>query len=198
MSGWRAVPRLVLCTSLMAGVYVGSSELVYPYYTVSDVLATRGGLFAQTGILVSTGLFVALHGPSACPIAALLVLLFPLPLGTPFVLEHVPVAPIGCLLHMLAALAYIASIAVDIVVPTSVLRCLLATFAASYYVGLHCHQPTLVLAGCVLEWMLLFIPCAYPHRLERASASFRAGSASRCEPVCADGTGRGHRPTHAE
>jgi hypothetical protein len=177
---WNNALRAVLGTSLIAGVYVGSSELVFPYYTVSDVLATSGGWYTYTGLVLSAAMFTARHGPSPCPLTALLILLFPLPLGTPFVLAHFNVAPFGCLLHTLAASAYVVSIAVDIVVPYSVVWCLSTLFASFYYTGLAYRQPTWVLVGCALEWMLLFIPLVYPHRLEQVQDASHVTRAGTC------------------
>ena len=159
------VIRTILAFGAVAGVIIGASELTWPYVTISDVLATSGGVIMYESWVASLVVYFAVRGPVGqhARVGALGVLapLFPLPYGTPFLLSHVTTAPGACALHCAWAVATAVAVCSGPAESRSAATVLAVTTVILYCGGQLAGRAWMVAAGCAAEWALLFSPALY-------------------------------------
>ena len=159
---------VLLASGAVVGVMTGASELTWPFFTVSDVLATSGGYIVYGSWVASLALWVAVHGTTdvfaKCGTVAVCAPLFPIPYGTPLVWQHVFMAPIACMLHFAWAVAFVSCAFVGLAQARGPIASLTAVFAGMFFGGQWIGSPWMVAGGCVVEWALLFVPALHLSR----------------------------------
>ena len=160
----------LLASGAVVGLLRGAPELTWPFFTVSDLLATSGGHIVYGSWVTSLAIWVAVHGTSdvfaRCGAITMCAPLCPVPYGTPFVWQHVYAAPFACALHFAWASAYVSCAFVGLARARGRIAWLTAVFAGMFYGGQWMGSPWMVAGGCAVEWALLFLPLLYlnpPH-----------------------------------
>jgi hypothetical protein len=164
--GLRRAVIATLALGAVSGVVVGAPELVWPYVTVSDVLATSGGPLLYASFVACLAMVLAARGASSaharCGACIALAPLFPLPFGTPFLLmHHGATAPGACAMHGAWALSAFFTVCVGIVESRRALAPLAAAVGVMYFGGQVVGCAWMVAVGCAAEWAALFLPALY-------------------------------------
>jgi hypothetical protein len=159
------VCRVLLLSGSVIGVAKGAPELTWPFFTVSDVLATSGGRIMYASWVASLVVWLPVNGMnsvfSTCGAVAVCAPLFPVPCGTPFVWQHLLTSPVQSARHFAWAATFIACAFAGLVRARYWIAMLVATFACMFSVGQWLGSPWLVAGGCMVEWGLMFLPMFY-------------------------------------
>jgi hypothetical protein len=166
----RRTVAIYICRSIHVagttlGLVFGAPDLVWPYLTVSDLLASSGGTIVYVAWFAQWGVWVCTHGSSRdayvrCGIvAATLVPVLPCPRGTPIRLEDVSTAPLAYAAHALIGIFYVAVMLVSIdSAARNAAASLCVAFVILYIGGQLVSCEWAVALGSLAEWTLLHIP----------------------------------------